>query len=377
MTRKIRIAHCIETMHLGGVEQTRLTLARGLDPDRYEQTVLCTKAEGALPAQFDALGCPVVVIGTFRSRIDHAVIGRATKALRAFKPDIVHGGVFEGVVTATFAGLAARAPIIVGEETADPVGRRWSGHLFMRLLTMANDRVVAVSPFVRDYLVNSLKIPARKVVLINNGVPDKGDLQEKGRRIRARFGLADEHFVIGSVGRLFDNQKRTSDLIRALPAVLSAHPEARLLIVGDGLYRGRLEEIAVEYGVSDRTVFAGYQPDPGPFLHAMDLFAHPAASEAFGLVLAEAMLAKLPVVATNVGGIPHVVENGVTATLIPPFSPDRLAQAIIALAGDPARRHAMGVAGRERALRLYGEDRYLREMDGMYSELVAAKKLLN
>jgi L-malate glycosyltransferase len=368
------VAHCIETVHAGGVEQTRLTLAQGLDPARYDQMVICTQAMGALPAQFEAAGCRVEVVGTFQSRIDRSVIAAAKRKLEAFRPHIVHGAVFEGVVTAVIAGRLARVPVVIGEETADPDGRRWTGHNFLKLLALFTDGMIGVSPFVRDYLVQKLHIPARKVVLVNNGVvePPPAD-PEQVARIRREHQLDAHHFVLGTVSRLFDQQKRVSDALRAMQQLRARLPEARLLIVGEGTDREALRRLAVELGVEDLVRFAGYQSDTRPFFEAMDLFVHPAASEAFGLVLVEAMFARRPILATRVGGIPDVVAEGETALLVEPYQPDKLADAIVELTNDPERRTRMGEAGLRRARAMFGQDRYVREIDALYTSLLKKK----
>ena len=369
--RKIRVAHCIETVHLGGVEQTRLTLAKGLQPDRFEQILICTKALGALPDQFREAGCPVKTIGVFRSRVDWQSLARARRHLREFRPDIVHGGVYEGVITAALAGKIAGVPIIIGEETSEPAGRRWSGHLFLRALTTLTDRMIGVSPHVRDYLVNSLRIPSSKVVLVNNGVIESpSPTRDEVADLRRALGLRGGSFVIGTVGRLFDSHKKTSDVIRALPALLKEMPAARLLIVGEGPDQPMLESLATSLGVSEQVTFAGYQPHTRPFFELMDIFVHVPASEAFGLVLVEAMFARKPVVASSVGGIPTVVADGETGVLIPSGDPVRLSRELLRLAADPERRRAMGEAGFTKARAEFSQARYVDDIDRLYTQLV-------
>lgn len=369
--RKIRVAHCIETVHLGGVEQKRLSIATGLDPERYEQMLICTKALGVIPDQLRAAGCPVNEIGTFRSRIDWRAIRRARGLMRAFRPDIVHGAVFEGVIVAALAGRAVRAPIVIGEETSDPLERRWSGHLFLRMLSTLCDRMVGVSPFVRDYLVKDLHIPAAKVALISNGVAEVTPADDATiRALKRTFGINDEHLLIGTVSRLLDSHKRVSDVIRALQSIAAERPEIRLIIVGEGPDEIMLKALAGELGVADKIVFAGYQGNPRPFYQLMDIFVHAAASEAFGLVLVEAMLASLPVVATRVGGIPGIVVDGETGLLIDSGQPGQLASAIEKLAAQPALRATMGTAGRDRARADFSDARYVQDIENLYRGVI-------
>jgi glycosyltransferase involved in cell wall biosynthesis len=374
---KIRVAHCIETIHLGGVEQTRLTLARHLDPERFEQMIVCTKALGALPEQFEAAGCSVERIGVFQSKVDVAALARARKLLTHFKPHIVHGGVYEGVITATLAGRAAGVPIVIGEETADPAGRRWTGHLFLRALSVLADRMIGVSPQVSEYLIRSLRIPAEKVVTINNGViePPAPSASEVAA-VRASMGACPDEIVIGTVGRLFDAHKKTSDVIRALAALRSSYPAVRLLVVGEGPDQPMLQALAGQLGVADRVFFAGYQPNTAAYFGAMDIFVHVPASEAFGLVLVEAMFGGRPIIAGRVGGIPTVIgdDGGI---LIPSEEPDRLAAELLRLIQDPEARQRLGRRGLERARRHFSHRRYVGDVAKLYEDLTRSKALIS
>ncbi|GLK58324.1 glycosyltransferase [Azotobacter vinelandii] len=371
---KIRILHCLETIGSGGVEQRRLTLARRLDGSRYQQSLVCTKAVGALPARFAEAGCPLHAVGVFRGVLDREPYRRALRVVREYRPHIIHGAVFEGVSMATILGRLSGVPVIIGEETSDPVGRHWRAHLLFRLLGTLSHQMVAVSPAVERYLLERLHLPRSKVTLINNGVAEPAPPDERQvNALRERFGLAPEHFVIGTVGRLLDRHKRVSDLLRALAALLPACPEARLLIVGRGPDEGMLRELAGRLGVAAQVRFAGYQADPQPCYALMDVFALASAMEAFGLVLVEAMQAGLPVVATRVGGIPDVVDEGKSGLLVPPARPQALAEAILELRRDPLRRRAMGRVGQLLASTNFGAERYVREVDWLYRRLAAQR----
>lgn len=369
---KIRILHCMQMVGSGGVEQRRLSLARGLSRSRYEQRLICTKAFGGLPPQFAAANCRIDQVGVFKHIFDSERYRAAIRTVRQFRPHIIHGAVYEGVALAVVAGQLGRVPVIIGEETSDPVNRRIKGHLLYRLLAGLTHHMVGVSPAVVDYLVHQIHLPARKVSLINNGVQEKVPASaDQIALVRTQFGVEGKDLVIGTVGRLFDSYKRVSDLIRALVLVRENFLNTHLLIVGDGPDRASLEQLASELGVKSFVHFAGYQSDPQPFYAVMDIFALASASEAFGLVLVEAMFAALPVVATRVGGIPSIVVEGETGALVAPFEPRQLADELLKLAANEARRHAMGERARERARAEFSAERYVSDVDRLYQRLLA------
>lgn len=371
--RRIRVAHVIETVWLGGVEQTRLALARGLDPERFEQILICTRAFGELPARFEEAGCAVRTVGAFQKRIDWAVICRVRSILRDFKPDIVHGGVFEGVTAAVIAGRLESIPVVLGEETSDPVGRRATGHLFFAALAMGCTRVVAVSSFVEDYLLKRLRLPRSKVVLVENGIVyTKPTTSSRIRDLRKRLGLTDDQFVIGTVSRLSEWHKRVGDAIRAVALLKERMPQLRLVIVGTGPDEEMLKALAESFEISDRVIFAGYQPETRPYFDCFDVFVHIPGSEAFGLVAAEAMMAGRPVIATRVGGLAGIVVDGETGTLVEAGNVAQIAFAIEEMAGDSDRRGAMGRAGRIRAEQHFSQDRYVRDIAKLYFSLSKA-----
>ena len=377
MNGRIRVAHCLEQVRSGGVERRRLSLARRLDPQRFEQIIICTEALPELRAEFEQAGCRVFELGRMTRGVDWPKIRTAARLLREFRPDIVHGAVFEGVIVATLAGRLARVPVIIAEEIITPVGRRFTGHLYFRLLTGLADKVVAISDAVRDYLIGTLRLPRSKVRLIYNGVAEAEPAStEELHDIRTSLGLAEGAPVIGTLSRLAgptghppDSHKRISDAIAAMKPILQRFPNARLLIVGDGPDRPFLEDHARREGLEDAVAFAGFQQRVRPYLECMDVLAHPAETEGLPLVLVEAMLASRPIVASNVAGSNEVVADGETGFLVPVRNPRALADKTIELLGDPQLRARMGAAGLKRARTLFSEDRYVREVANLYEEL--------
>ncbi len=374
MGGRTRVLHSLFRVGSGGVEQTRLMLARHLDHDRYEQRLICLDHFGGLPAELVAAGCPVERIGNGQSIFGAAAYRDALRVIRDWRPDIIHGAVYEGVAVAAVAGNLGRVPVVLGEETSDPVERSTAGHALYRLLAGMTDHMVAVSPSVLHYLTHTIRLPDAKVTLVNNGAEaPTPTVQGRVRAIRDQFGINEKSFVVGTVGRLVDGDKRVSDLIRAITELREVCADPRLLVVGEGKDAQHLHKLAGALGVSGQVHFCGYQPDPSDWYRVMDVFALASAHEAFGLVLVEAMLAGLPVVATRVGGIPSVVQDGVTALLIDPLCPPALATALLSLQRNPELRREMGVKGAARARAKFGARRYVDAVDALYTRCLSRK----
>ena len=371
---KIRVLHCLQMVWSGGVEQRRLLLARHLDRARFEQSIVCTRAVGGLPEQLIGHGTSVHEVGTFRGIIDPERFARALAHVREFRPHIIHGAVYEGVALAAIAGRLGNVPIVIGEETSEPAGRSWKGHLLFRGLMSLTHHRVAVSEAVARYLVEDLRLSASTVSCIQNGVePPRAVSAAEVAELRRNTGT-ENHLVIGAVGRLVDTHKGHSLLLRAAKDLIDQGLPIRILLVGAGPSEGELRSLAGDLGISDAVIFAGYQADTTPWYAMMDVLAHPSWHESFGLVLVEAMFAGVPVVATSVGGIPEIVVDGETGLLVPPGDETALAKKLSLLLGDPALRERIGNAGLARAAQQFSASRYVGDVQSLYETLVEANR---
>jgi glycosyltransferase involved in cell wall biosynthesis len=170
---------------------------------------------------------------------------------------------------------------------------------------------------------------------------------DENRRLRTELGIASTDPVIGVVGSLYP-VKGHHHLLAAVPQVLRVYPQATFLIVGKGDLEDSLREEVMRRGLERAVRFLGYREDVPNLLSIMDIFVLPSLSEGLSLALLEAMAAGKPVVATNVGGNPELVRDGVTGFSVPPQDPDAIAGGILSLLGDERRRKIFGDNGRQR-----------------------------
>lgn len=367
----IRVLNIIDTMGSGGVERRRLSIAKLLDKTKFELKIICTNAVGVFPEEFKKHNVEVIEIGDLKSFLDVKQHKKVIKVIGDFNPHIIHGAVFEGVTMAAINGFYKRVPIIILEETSDPVNRRWKGNLLMKLFCTTANKVIGVSPASTDYLENKIKITKNKVVLINNGVviPDIVSEDVKSK-LKEQYAILSDDIVIGSVGRMSsDAHKRFSDLIKAVAILINKNNKIKLLLVGDGPEKSSYEKLVNDLNIQNNVLFAGYQNEIGNYYSIFDIFSLTSAYEAFGLVLAEAMLHKLPVVATNVGGMKHIVLENETGYLVEKFNVNEIAEKLEKLAFDKNLRIQLGLNGYHVAMNKYTEQSYIKNVSDLYELL--------
>ncbi len=371
MNRPIRVLYCIETVSSGGVEQTRLTLARHLPKSDFEIKIICTYASGPIADGLKKEGVELFVIGSMKGPFDWKTHQQVQHIIKEYKPEIIHGGVFEGNSMSALSGFLMRVPVIILEETSDPQNRSERANWLLRQYVRLADKIIAISPDVEHYLISKAKVSQRKVRMINNGVivpkyPSKKRISEK----KIDLGLDKDDIVVGFVGRLFNDHKRVTDLLEAV--ALLADPKIKVLIVGDGRDKKLVVERLKGLGLLGKVIMAGYQNETTLYYSLMDIFCVPSAREGFGLVAAEAMLHHLPVVASEVGGLKNVVIDGETGYLVAPKDPNALAARIKELIINPAKRRLMGEMGYYRSMENYTAEQYSKNIQSLYLELYGA-----
>lgn len=373
----IRVLNIIDTISSGGVERRRLSLAKLLDKNTFELKIICTNAVGSFPKEFNKHHVEVIAIGDLKSFLDWKQHKKVIDIIRDFKPHIIHGAVFEGVTMAAINGFFCKVPIIILEETSDPQNRSWKGNLLMKGLCLTADKVIGVSPAATHYLKHTIYLPKNKVVLINNGVvmPTIVSIETK-KKIKEEFKILPSDIVIGSIGRMnADAHKRFSDLIKAFSIVAHQIETVKLVLVGDGPERSSYEELVQKLHLQGRVIFTGYQNNIENYYAIFDIFCLVSAFEAFGLVIAEAMLHKLPVVATNVGGIQYIVDDKATGFLVEKFDVEDISQKLTILIKDKNLRKQFGENGFLKAKKNYTEERYVNNVSDLYLALISKKNI--
>ncbi len=369
--RKVRVVQLIPSLGVGGAERMMVSLATGLDKDRYDVKVLTffdsegTSVDDALSAN----GIEVVTLGK-KVGFDPLMFPRVAIALRGLDPDIVHTHrpVFPYVLPSILGYLRGRVVHTVHSVAAKEVEDRLrrSSHWLAFRIGVAS---VAICDFVAMSIIEVHGVAPRAI--IPNGVPVKAFAVSRGarERWRADHGIPAEDVVFACVARLAP-PKNHEALLKAF-AALGDLTNAQLLIVGDGPLRAELEARIQALGISSRVRITGSRTDIPEVLAASDVFVLPSLYEGSPLSVMEAMAARRPVIATSVGGIPELVNSGETGLLVPPFNVTELARALRRLHADPGLRARFGAAAGRQAAQAFDISHMVGAYDRLYQEILA------
>jgi sugar transferase (PEP-CTERM/EpsH1 system associated) len=358
----------------GGAEQCVVTLANQLYAHHWRPVVISLGVSGALSARIRDEGIPIVVMNKRQGNDPRMTLALAG-VLRHLQVDVVHANnwstLMESVVGARLAGVRS----IVHTQHGLHFETRASSHGPNRRFRLAAQRlvarwlthIVAVSPEVRQTLLDEWRVPEHKVSVILNGIPLESQTVDRAERDarRQQLGFGHTDFVVGTMG-FFRPVKDFPTLVEAMARVHANAPQARLALIGDGPGRADLEAMVRRRGLEQIVRFLGWRTDAAAILPSLDVFALCSLSEGISLALLEAMAAGLPTVATRVGGNPLVIQDGETGWLVPPEAPDVTADAILALLRDPSTRCAMGRNGRARAMTHFSVERMARDYERVY-----------
>jgi glycosyltransferase involved in cell wall biosynthesis len=304
----------------------------------------------------------------------------ALQAWNTFKTarlDLVHfhagqlGLMYAPAVAACAAGISTRILTLHNPILRHPGVRRTVDALALRCFS----RIVTVSEYMKHELVEKKGVAADRISVIPNGVePREFEALPTRTQARAELGLDENTMAVGLVGRLH-HLKGADYFIEAIPRVLASKPDVKFILIGAGPEEQSLKALAEERGIAGRVRFAGYRRDARRLMPAFDVIVLPSRDEAQSISLLEAMACRRPVVAAKVGGVPEVVDDGITGLLYPAGNVQALAEAILTLLNDGARRKAMGEAGRQRVADRFSRQSMLRETVALYEHPTGSTSL--
>ena len=335
---KISILFVIDNLQFGGGERVFSQLINCLAPERYRIFLASLPGDNFYKTiqnkhvKFFHLD--------FSRRFNPFLIFQLKKIIKKNQIMIVHG---QGTRSEFYARMAHRyagtsvyiSTIAMPVEGFDVGSKRKMLYRFLdRLSERWVDRFIVVSDELRNRLIRNRGLPPDKVTRIYNGIEiDRysGEGTEAYRnKIRHELNIDNGSYLIGAVGRLVW-QKGFEHLISAMPGVLKIHPDARLIIAGEGPLEQRLRTLCSELKVNDKIIFAGFRDDVRKILSAVDVLAVPSIREGFPMITLEGMAMEKPIIASDISGITEQISDNETGIIVPPQDPGALADAIIKL----------------------------------------------
>ena len=360
----MRVVHVHRISGIGGSERHLLALLPALRAQGIEPSFVGLDDPRGEPKPFyDALehaGLPFARVAS-RHDLDPRLPFRIARAARRFRPELVHTHLVHADVHGAAASVLLRVPLVSTKHNDDPF-RAGPFRYVERLLARRARRIVTITESLARFNEERVGIPRAKLVVVHYGLDELPPAWGSNPPLE----LPDGARVLLALGRLVP-QKGLDVAVRALPAILASHPEAVLVVAGEGPDRAALEALARELDVAGALRLVGRAGDVAELLERAELLVHPSRWEGFGLVLLEAMLAARPIVATRVSSIPEIVLDGETGVLVPPDDAGALADAAIRVLDDPG---SLGAAGRTRALERFSANEMARKTAEVYAEAI-------
>lgn len=375
----LSVLFLITGLAYGGAETQLVNLATSLKKRGWEVRVVSMLPPQAFTEELKEAGIPLLTLNMRRGVADPRAVFRLVKMLCEWRPQILTSFMFHANLLGRIAGRLAGVPIVVSSIRSENFGGPWRDRI-TRLTDWMEDVTTTNSRLAAEKLLKRGVVPRERIHVIPNGlVLDKFTVENSNRtEFRQQLGITEKRdFLWLAVGRL-EEAKDYSNLLQAFKIIMQSGHKAQLRVAGQGPLLENLQRQSINLGISDRVVFLGLRRDIPSLLDAADGFVLSSAWEGLPNVVMEAMAAAKPVVATCVGGVPELVQEGVNGYIVPPGDSEALAAAMMKMMALPeVERRAMGRAGRAHIESNYSLERVVDQWEELYRELLQRKGLVD
>jgi len=330
--QRINVLHITYDMGFGGTEQVIRNLITGSDARVLKHSLCCIESPlGPWGIELKEKGIQTFVFER-TPKLNWKIIAQIRSIINQNDIHIVHAHQYTPFTYGFFATLGSKTKLIFTEHGRFyPDSSTLKRRIINRLLFPFVDKVTAISEATKQAMVKFEQIKAKKIQVIYNGIhavpiPENIELQ----LLRQSIGLDEEHFIFGTIAR-FDPIKNQTLMIKAFAKVLEKHPHVRLVMVGDGEERARLEALVNELNLEGSVIFTGYQTMTNQYVYLFDVFLLTSLSEGTSMTLLEAMSAGKPCIVSNAGGNPEIVSHNLTGLVFANENEKELIQAMLFL----------------------------------------------
>lgn len=370
----MRIVHTNFHRGWGGQSNRILLVCKGLRQRGHEVTI-AAPAQSPLAEKAAQAGINVVGDVAFRRGFHPLSFFHDVYVLRrchlATPFDIVHlhGSQDSWVCALAFREMKDGISIVRTKHNIFPIRdhamNRW-------LYGKCIDHVVCISSDIYRYCTSKSYFSPQRLSIIHSAVRrDMVEANQEAEDLRGEWQIG-QKFCVGTIGRLRE-EKGHRYLLKAIPQIVTSQPDIVFVIVGDGSLQGELQALARQLGVAQNVKFVGFRNDIPRVLKTCDLFVLPSVSEGLGTAVLEAAVAGIPIIATRVGGIPDIIQDGEHGLLVQPRSPEGLSQRILELYHDRARGRELARRGREFVLKNFSEKHLVDKTLALYQRLVSER----
>jgi len=362
--REMNVLHVVLSLDIGGLERFLMEFVANL-PNEIKPTVVCLEKKGDLGKEFGNV--PVYELNK-PPGIHLSIAYQLAKMIRREKIDVIHTHNPAPQFYGSVAGFITRTPVIHTKHGRNrPDDRRELA--LAKISNQLTDYIVAVSDDSADLCLTLQNAPKSKVRRIYNGI----DINRFGSRVKRKekllaLGIPEGCVTAGMVARICADKDHET-LINSLEDIDCEENNFRLLVIGDGPLRGKMQSLAASRGGADYVLFTGMRNDIPDLLSELDICVLSSHTEGHSITLIEAMAAGLPCIATAVGGNPEVVEDGVTGFLVPYKNSQALAEKVLFMIRNPDLARTMGEAGRSRAKERFNIVQTVKQYTELYRKL--------
>jgi glycosyltransferase involved in cell wall biosynthesis len=377
--RRVRVTYVVPSLEIGGAERQLVKLVNNLDRAAFEAAIVCLGADPALLGEV-ATHVRVRCLGLrsvgrlrrLRRLVRGVLLGPIVLLdLTMRRPHVVHAYLPAGFVVGCLVARLARIPAVMASRMSLSRIADYP-HRSLRLLANPANRVmdfqVCDSEAARSVVVRTERVEGARTAVIHSG-SQLPDLSGQPPPAPPAWRLLPGEPVAVTLANL-TWQKSHDVLLRATAKVVTACPAFRLVLIGEGPERSRIEGLVEELRLGDKVLLAGSVTEGSRLLRNFRFSVLSSRQESFPNAVVESMAAGVPVVATSVGGIPEVIRHGIDGMLVPPGEPDALAEAMLKLLLDPQLAARMGEAARERVNQSFSIEKMVGDFEELYLYLI-------
>lgn len=360
---------------LWGSEKSLLLLVKHINRNKFSAFVLTVSGPFEKALKENSIPCETYNSQTLTKKEIvkfMRLVFRLVSFIKKEKFDLIHTNDIHSAQYSVLAAKLARVPCILHTRNTGLAGwLGWKNSLIFKIAT----KIIAISREVKESLLE-IGVAADKIQIIHNAVDlDEFNLVISGKPYRDEIGVADGESLIGVVGRIVPH-KGQDIFIQAIPDILNFFPNAKFTIIGEdstpnGDFIIQLRQLIAELKLEAKVCFSGFKANVPQIMKALDVLIVPSLSEPFGRVVIEAMAAKTPVVASRVGGIPDIIENGVNGILVPLKNPKAISEAVIRLLSDKDLYYNISQNSSKTVEELFSIPKHVEKVEKLYQSLIS------